>query len=61
MCMEPDFLNTLLKEPDGFSKYVKRLINDRGRKLEELLPQYGRKSLATKTFSEQRIKGNLNT
>ena len=61
MCMERDFLNTLLKEPDSFSKYVKRLINYRDRKLEELLPQYRRKSLATKTFSEQRIKGNLNT
>ena len=23
MCMKPDFLNTILKEPDGFSKYVK--------------------------------------
>ena len=34
MCMKPDFLNTLLKEPDGFSKYVKILINYRGRKLE---------------------------
>ena len=27
MCMEPDFLNTLLKEPNGFSKHVKFLIN----------------------------------
>ena len=34
MCMKPDFLNTLLKEPDGFSKYVKFLINYLGRKLE---------------------------
>ena len=34
MCMKPDFLNTLLKEPDGFSKYVKFLINYPGRKLE---------------------------
>ena len=25
------FLNTILKEPDGFSKYVKLLINFRGR------------------------------
>ena len=32
--MKPDVLNTLLKEPDGFSKYVKILINYRGRKLE---------------------------
>ena len=29
-----DFSNTLLKEPDDFSKYVKFLINCRGRKLE---------------------------
>ena len=29
-----DFSNTLLKEPDYFSKYVKVLINCRGRKLE---------------------------
>ena len=34
MCMEPDFLNALLKEPNGFSKYVKFLINYWGRKLE---------------------------
>ena len=27
MCMKPDFLNTILKEPDDFSKYVKFLIN----------------------------------
>ena len=27
MDMKPDFLNILLKEPDGFSKYVKFLIN----------------------------------
>ena len=33
MCMKPDFLNTLLKEPDGFSKYVKLFINYQGRKL----------------------------
>ena len=32
--MKPDFLDTILKEPDGFSKYVKILINYRGRKLE---------------------------
>ena len=30
MCMKPDVLNTLLKEPDGFSKYVKFLMNYRG-------------------------------
>ena len=34
MCMKHDFLNTILKEPDGFSKYVQFLINYRGRKLE---------------------------
>ena len=32
--MKPDFLSTLLKEPDGFSEYVKFLINDQGRQLE---------------------------
>ena len=32
--MKPDFLNTILKEPDDFSKYVKVLINYRRRKLE---------------------------
>ena len=32
--VKPDFLNTILKEPDGFSKYVKFLINYRDRKLE---------------------------
>ena len=32
--MKPDFLNTILKEPDGFSKCVKLLINHRGQKLE---------------------------
>ena len=34
MCMKPDFLNTLLKEPDGLPKYVKFLIKYRDRKLE---------------------------
>ena len=34
MCMKPDFLNTLLKKPDGFSEYVKLLIYYQGRKLE---------------------------
>ena len=37
MCMKPDFPNTLLKESDGFSKYVKLLINYRGRKLTHAL------------------------
>ena len=32
--MKPDFLSTLLKEPDGFSEYVKFLVNYGGRKLE---------------------------
>ena len=32
MCMKPDFLNTSLKDPDDFSKFVKFLINYRGRK-----------------------------
>ena len=34
MCMKPDFLSTLLKEPDVCSEYVKFLINYQGRKLE---------------------------
>ena len=34
MCIKPDFLNTNLKEPDGFAKYVKFLINYRHQKLE---------------------------
>ena len=34
MGMKPDFLNTILKEQDGFAKHVKFLINYRGRKLE---------------------------
>ena len=34
MCMKPDFLNTLLKEPDGLSKYVKFLIKYRDRIVE---------------------------
>ena len=33
--MKSRFLNTLLKEPDGFSKYIKFLINYQGRKLED--------------------------
>ena len=27
MCMKPDFLSTLSKEPDGFSDYIQFLIN----------------------------------
>ena len=37
MRMKPDFLNTHLKDSDGFSKYVKLLINHRGRKLTHAL------------------------
>ena len=37
MCMKPDFLNTLLKESDGSSKYVKLLINYQDRKLTHAL------------------------
>ena len=37
-CMKPDFLSTLLKEPDGFSEYVKFLINYQGRQLENCYP-----------------------
>ena len=46
--MKPDFLNTLLKEPDAFWKYKKFLINNRGRKLPqywEMLPQYGEEKI----------------
>ena len=32
--MKPDFLSTLLKEPDGFSEYVNILKNCQGRQLE---------------------------
>ena len=59
MCMRPDFLDTLLKEPNGFSKYVKSLINYSI--IRELLPQYGRKDLVTDIFFERRIKEKLNT
>ena len=34
MCIKTVFLNTILKEPDGFLKYVKFLINYRDQKLE---------------------------
>ena len=34
MCMKTVFLNAILKEPDGFLKYVKFLINYRDQKLE---------------------------
>ena len=34
MYIEQDFLNSMLKEPDDFSKYVEFLINCRGRKLD---------------------------
>ena len=59
MRMKLDFLNTLLKELDGFSKYVKSLINYLI--IRELLPQYGRKDLVTNIFFEQKIKEKLNT
>ena len=45
MCMKPDVLNTILKAPDDFSKYVKFLINYQGRKLENIA------SLSKKKFS----------
>ena len=48
MFKEPDFLNTLLKETDGFSKYVKFSINYRGRKLSHALLLFHR-SLIIKT------------
>ena len=51
MCMKPDFLNTLLKEPDGFSKvleikadqklsfhqHIKSISKKAGQKLSPLL------------------------
>ena len=55
MCMEPDFIKALLKEPAGLSKYVKFLINYRGRKLENCYFNTESK------FFEQRIKERLNT
>ena len=58
--MKPNLLNTILKEPGGFSKYIKFLINYRGRKLENCY-LYGRKNLVTTIFFEQRIKEKLNT
>ena len=58
--MKPDFLNTILKEQDGFSKYVKFLINYQGRKLENYCLTTEKK-LVTSIFFEQRIKGKLNT
>ena len=61
MCMKPDFLNTLLKEPDGFSKYVKIFDKLSRPKIRVLLPQYGRKSLATTIFLEQKINEKLYT
>ena len=35
--MKLDFLNTLLRKPDGFSKYVKLLIKYRGQKWSHVL------------------------
>ena len=52
MCMKPDFLNTILKEPDGFSEYVKLLIYYGDRKLENCY--------LTIIFIAQRIKEKLN-
>ena len=51
MCMKPDFQNTILKGPDGFSKYGYL----------RWLPHYGRKNLVTTIFFEQRAKEKLNT
>ena len=58
--MKPDFLNTILKEPDGFSKYVKFDKLSRP-KIRELLPHYEEKKLVTTIFFEQRIKEKFNT
>ena len=42
MYKEPDFPNTLLKETEDFSKYVKLSINYRGRKLSHALLSFHR-------------------
>ena len=43
MCMKTVFLNTILKEPDGFLKFVKFLINYRDQKLENCYLTTGEK------------------
>ena len=55
MCMKPNFLNTIVKEPDGFSKYVNLLINYRDQKLENC------ENIVTTIFFEQSIKEKRNT
>ena len=56
-----DFSNTLLKEPDDFSKICKIFDKLSRPKIGELLLQYGRKNLVTTIHFEQRIKEQLNT
>ena len=53
MYKDTDFLNTLLKETDGFSKYVKLSINYRGRKLSHALLLFHRSLIikARKVFA----------
>ena len=53
--MKSYFLTTILKEPNGFSKYVKFLINYRGRKSENCYLT----TEVTTLFFEQRIKEKL--
>ena len=50
MCMKPNLLNTLLKKPDGFSKYLKLLINHRGQKLEHFYRNTEKKLVTTIFF-----------
>ena len=48
MCMKPDFLSKLLKEPDGFSEYEKFLIYYREWRLEKCIRrQKGQNSVKT--------------
>ena len=55
-----DFLSTLLKEPQGFSEYVKFLINYCGPKLQNCYLNMEEKNLSLLSF-KQRIKEKLNT
>ena len=56
------FSKHTFKRTRWFFRYVKFLINHRGRKLENCRKKkYGRKNLVTTIFFEQRVKEKLNT
>ena len=56
------FSKHTFKRTRWFFRYVKFLINYRGRKLENCRKKkYGRKNLVTTIFFEQRVKEKLNT